>query len=455
MATFDPRYTLRVLRGLPGLRKRLDAQSIAKVVESTYGATGDSGGAQTLLSVLGNVVPDMMGSMEVDSRASVNKSVLPEIDIYLHLLVQVWLLNGDSGLKQYKDFCDYTIDRLRSYNRRSLDYLAAKVWFYYSRAYELCGISEFSEIIPILLSALRTATLRHDNETQASLVTLILRNYLASHRVAQAANLVAKTKFPESASNALTARYYYYLARISAIQLHYSDSFEQVTAAIRKAPQTIMATGFVQQATKLSIVVELLMGVIPDPQTFKQPKFEKSLTPYFEVAKAVRVGDVAQFSDTIAKYEHLLKKDGTYTLVLRLRQNVIKTGIRIMSLTYSKISLKDICLRLCLDSEESAEYIVARAIRDGVIDASIDHEKGYMQSKEVLDVYSTTEPQETFHERIKFCISLHNDSIKSMRYLLKDQRIDLKTAEEAREREKELASEIQEGTDDDDDEFDI
>jgi 26S proteasome regulatory subunit N3 len=106
------------------------------------------------------------------------------------------------------------------------------------------------------------------------------------------------------------------------------------------------------------------------------------------------------------------RKDGTYTLILRLRQNVIKTGIRMMSLSYSRISLRDICLRLGLDSEESAEYIVAKAIRDGVIEATLDHEHGFMKSKDVGDIYATREPGEAFHERIRACLALHDESVK-------------------------------------------
>lgn len=63
-----------------------------------------------------------------------------------------------------------------------------------------------------------------------------------------------------------------------------------------------------------------------------------------------------------------------------LRHNVIKAGIRRISLSYSRISLRDICLKLQLDSEQDAEYIVGKAIRDGVIDAYIDHESGFMKS---------------------------------------------------------------------------
>jgi len=127
---------------------------------------------------------------------------------------------------------------------------------------------------------------------------------------------------------------------------------------------------------------------------------------------AVRIGDVGIFNSTMTQHEKTFRADDTYTLISRLRQNVIKTGLRTMSLTYSRISLRDVCLKLGLDSEETTEYIVAKAIRDGVIEATINHEGGYMQNKEVLDVYATEEPLLAFDERIRFCMSLHNEAIK-------------------------------------------
>lgn len=53
-----------------------------------------------------------------------------------------------------------------------------------------------------------------------------------------------------------------------------------------------------------------------------------------------------------------------------------------------------------------------QAIRDGVIEATIDHEKGYVQSKETSDIYSTGEPMAAFHQRISFCLDIHNQSVK-------------------------------------------
>ncbi len=41
---------------------------------------------------------------------------------------------------------------------------------------------------------------------------------------------------------------------------------------------------------------------------------------------------------------------------------------------YSQISLADVCAKLHLESVEDTEFIVAKCILDGVIDAYINHE---------------------------------------------------------------------------------
>jgi len=159
--------------------------------------------------------------------------------------------------------------------------------------------------------------------------------------------------------------------------------------------------------------------------------------------------------------------DKTYTLVARLRQNVIKTGIRRLSLSYSRISLRDICVKLHLDSEEDAEYIVGKAIRDGVIEGRIVHEKGWMECGGQKTGYGP-EVSEMYSRRIGYCLELHNQSVKvrricsacvqlslppckAMRFPLNAHRKDIADAEGAREREKELAKEIQDGEIDEED----
>lgn len=62
-----------------------------------------------------------------------------------------------------------------------------------------------------------------------------------------------------------------------------------------------------------------------------------------------------------------------------------------------------------LSSVEDTESILAKAIRDGGIEASIDHEHGWMTCKDRVDVYATNEPQSAFHARVAFCLDIHNE----------------------------------------------
>lgn len=345
------------------------------------------------------------------------KEIIPEIDVFFGIIAQV-LLHDTKQWQQGLDYSQALIERVQSLNRRTLDSLSAKVYFYYSLFAEQLAPqppspqSPVVSIRPTLLAALRTAVLRKDVDTQASVIVLLLRNYLLTSHISQADLLVSHTQFPENAANNQVARYLYYLGRVRAVQLRYTEAHEHLVAATRKAPSSACALGFSQTATKLLLVVELLMGDIPDRATFRQPTMEVALHPYFLLVQAVRVGNLEDFENIISQHAETFRRDGTYTLILRLRQNVIKTGIRMMSLSYSRISLRDICIRLHLGSEESAEYIVAKAIRDGVIEATLDREKGFMKSKEVGDVYATREPGEAFHERIRACLALHDESVK-------------------------------------------
>ena len=70
-----------------------------------------------------------------------------------------------------------------------------------------------------------------------------------------------------------------------------------------------------------------------------------------------------------------LEKDGNLTLVQRIRHVVIKAGLRKINLSYSRISIKDIVEKLKLENEKDAEFIIGKAIRDGVFLAKINHDE--------------------------------------------------------------------------------
>ena len=111
----------------------------------------------------------------------------------------------------------------------------------------------------------------------------MLRNYLHYSLYDQADKLVSKTTFPTSASNPQFARYHYYLGRIKAVQLNYTEAHTNLRQAIRRAPHAKTAPGFYQAVHKLSAVVELLMGDIPDRSLFRHPVLEKALSGYFDI----------------------------------------------------------------------------------------------------------------------------------------------------------------------------
>jgi 26S proteasome regulatory subunit N3 len=403
------------------MRKHITSDVLAEVIAETYPPSSPT--ASFLLEAIGETggfegaVASSKMDIESEKTKSTPKEILLEIDTYLSILVQIYLYDTkeiQSGAK----FSTNLIERLRTINRRTLDSLAARVYFYYSLFFEQIAplppspAATVTTIRQPLLAALRTAVLRKDVDTQATVMTLLLRNYLSTSHISQADLLISHNRFPQSASNNQIARYLYYLGRIRAIQLQYTDAHGHLIGATRKSPSSHSARGFYQASHKLLVVVELLMGDIPDREIFRQAALERAMHPYFLLVQTVSVGDLDGFLSIVNTHSTTFRKDGTYTLILRLRQNVIKTGIRMMSLSYSRISLRDICLRLGLDSEESAEYIVAKAIRDGVIEATLDHERGFMKSKEVGDIYATREPGEVFHERIRACLSLHDESVK-------------------------------------------
>lgn len=75
--------------------------------------------------------------------APVTSEPVPEVDIYLRLLIINQLLKSTEGVSKAKELSVETVKKMQALNRRSLDSIAAKVWFAVERAFELAGdISE-------------------------------------------------------------------------------------------------------------------------------------------------------------------------------------------------------------------------------------------------------------------------------------------------------------------------
>ena len=123
-----------------------------------------------------------------------------------------------------------------------------------------------------------------------------------------------------------------------------------------------------------------------------------------------------RFKQILTQNARLFQADRNLTLVQRLKHTVIKFGLKKINISYSKILLSDIRTKLSLESNVETEQIVAKAIRDGVIEATLSHDHQYMQSLTFVDQYASNEPQQVLHKRIQFCMQLHNDAVHALTY---------------------------------------
>ena len=107
--------------------------------------------------------------------------------------------------------------------------------------------------------------------------------------------------------------------------------------------------------------------------------------------------------------------------------------------------------QLKIPPPELHEWLEAAAIRSwSMTILSVNHEKGWLECGSSQTGYGP-DVAEAYQRRIGFCLQLHNESVKAMRYPLNAHRKELAAAEGAREREKELAMGIQDRDLDDDD----
>lgn len=316
-----------------------------------------------------------------------------------------------------QEFIDFARHEIDVENSRTLDHFFAKIYYYSGVVYERQG--KLNEFVPTFLDAYRAACHRNDEQTQATVINYILRSYIADNLYNQAANLIEICSLPENVSSNQQARYLYYEAKIEAVQLKYTEAQAHVIQAVRKASEFV-GKAFRVQAIKLRIIVELLMGEIPDRNIFSDSEIKADLYPYFIIVQAVRKGDLEEFLKVVSKYEDLFKKNDNYNLLIRLRHNVLKFGLRKINASYSRISLKDVSDKLGLNSVEETECIVAKAIRDKVIDAVIDREDQELRTRDVQDLYSSNAPQTQLDKRVRFCMEIYNDSVKALEFPKKE-----------------------------------
>lgn len=302
-----------------------------------------------------------------------------------------------------------------------------------------------SEHLTQLMTLYRALCVRHDEIGMEIVLNDILAFLTQTHQHEQAEAFIAtcNLNLPHRANNQ-AARYFYYVGLTRALRLEYVDAHQCLQQALRKAPER--AFGFRIAATKLSLVVQLLLGEIPPRSEFLAKDMRESLAPYLQLTSCVRFGQVGRFLTILRQNQESFEHDRTHSLILRVRQHVIKTGLRRICQAYSRISISDVCSKLAMSNVSDAEYILAKAIRDGVIDAVLDNEKGELISSDSIDVYSTSEPLYALQRRIQFLNMTHNDTKRAMRYNATDPEIEEERRKEAQAERDELERAMEDET---------
>ena len=163
-------------------------------------------------------------------------------------------------------------------------------------------------------------------------------------------------------------------------------------------------------------------GDAPQPAAAVAPSSSSSsslsLYPYLCLTRAVRVGDLGGFHSVTSRFQSVFQRDDVASLIVRLRHNVIKAGLRKVNLSYSAIPLSAICSRLALDDglAADAESLLVKAISDGVIEASMDPLTAAVYSSPSPAVYASAAPQQAFHRRITFALDIHTEAVRAMSF---------------------------------------
>ena len=208
IASAVPGVDLRSLRKIrfQTLRNRMDASVLKRVLEQSVDSADEL--RDSILNLLKQFKFDTSKKDEDIDDVKLLKALnggkpfdakqLPEITLFLACLTLDLVFKPENAAAVKANastlqlFINQCVQKLSSLNRRTLDNFSAKVFYYFARIYD-----DDAKIRNDLLAVYRTACLRQDSITQATLINLILRNYLKYNLFELATQFDSKTTYPE------------------------------------------------------------------------------------------------------------------------------------------------------------------------------------------------------------------------------------------------------------------
>lgn len=164
-------------------------------------------------------------------------TVLPEVEIFFHLLALsrvVRHVRSDTQsnghlLSNCVESATNLIQRLSTFSLHTLDIIGSKAYMLYSLVHELTSATAYMSIRPSLFGAYRTACLRRDDMGRATLVNLLLRNYIRFNHYELAGKLLDSIpEYPTPVSNNQFVRHLYYVGRVYAVSCEYGEAHQRL-----------------------------------------------------------------------------------------------------------------------------------------------------------------------------------------------------------------------------------
>lgn len=281
------------------------------------------------------------------------------------------------------------LETMKEKNARALDGVLAGLWSAVRISSSRLGIDMVSEY----LLGLAENREFENTETTTVLTNAILMGLRSSKRYDEAYTFLGQVSLPENADVGQCAVFAYLAAVINLMAGEYGVAEALATQATVKSTDEDLTV----ECKKVLVLALMHQGRHPNREYFqKNPGLEQ----YQRVLLAIKSCDLQIFEQALSEGKKQFLIDGLWEAILRLECAVQKERLRKIGVVYSRISLEAVGNMLGV-TEESAAFLMQRAIDEGIITGEVCLDAGIYQA---LD----SEPEKHTAPKVQDMLALAN-----------------------------------------------
>lgn len=260
------------------------------------------------------------------------------------------------------------LETMKEKNARALDGVLAGLWSAVRISAARLGVDMISEY----LVGLAESREFENTETTTVLTNAILMGLRSRRKYDEAYTFLGQVSLPESADVGQCAVFAYLAAVINLMAGEYGTAEALATQATVKSTDEDLTV----ECKKVLVLSLMHQGRHPNREYFqKNPGLEN----YQRVLLAIKSCDLQVFEQAVSEGKNQFLADGLWEPILRLECAVQKERLRKIGVVYSRISLGAVGNMLGV-SEESAAFLLQRAIDEGIITGEVCLDSGIYQA---------------------------------------------------------------------------